>query len=259
MPIDASVRHFLPAALGNRAVNIMLIGCGGNGAQMLMGLASLDTAMRAISPRSLNVMVVDDDTVSEANLGRQPFYRCDLGNSKARTLVERINLAHGLDWQATHGRAPDDIAIAGADIVITCVDTASARRAIGAAIVGSDSPPFYWLDLGNRAADGQFVIGCPARNAPNDDRRLPLVLEHFPELADETIAEDDTPSCSVAEALERQSLFVNRVLASHALALLFELLGRGSIGHAGAFINLASGQTVPIPLPPEAMAEKAAA
>jgi hypothetical protein len=56
------------------------------------------------------------------------------------------------------------------------------------------------------------------------------------------MAEDDAPSCSMAEALERQSLFVNRVVASHALALLFDLLGRGSIGHAGGFINLATGQ-----------------
>ena len=105
------------------------------------------------------------------------------------------------------------------------------------------------MDLGNRASDGQYLIGCPCRPKGNVKARLPTVLEAFPELADETLAEDDAPSCSVAEALERQSLFVNRVLASHALALLFDLLGRGSIGHAGAFINLASGQAVPIPLP----------
>jgi PRTRC genetic system ThiF family protein len=102
------------------------------------------------------------------------------------------------------------------------------------------------MDLGNRASDGQYLIGCPCRPKGNVKARLPTVLEAFPELADETLAEDDAPSCSVAEALERQSLFVNRVLASHALALLFDLLGRGSIGHAGAFINLASGQAVPI-------------
>jgi PRTRC genetic system ThiF family protein len=249
-------RHYLPAAMGNRAINVLLVGCGGNGAQMLMGLASLDTAMRAISPRSLHVTVVDDDIVTEANLGRQPFYRCDLGNSKARTLTERINLAHGLDWRAVHGRAPAAIGVKGVDIVITCVDTAAARRAIGAAIAGTLGPPFYWLDLGNRATDGQFIIGCSKLARHEGDRRLPTVLEYFPELADETIAEDDTPSCSVAEALERQSLFVNRVVASHALALLFELLGRGSIGHAGAFVNLATGQAVPIPLPTEAAAEQ---
>jgi PRTRC genetic system ThiF family protein len=248
MTHDARPRHYLPPIFENRPIKVLLVGCGGNGAQMLMGLASLDAALREISSRSLRVTVVDDDIVTVANLGRQPFYRCDVGNSKARTLVERINIAHGLDWKAVHGRAPDAAGVDGADIVITCVDTAAARRALGAAIAESNRPPSYWLDLGNRATDGQFIIGTPKQIA-RDAIRLPTVLEAFPELADETIAEDDAPSCSVAEALERQSLFVNRVVSSHALALLYELLGRGSIGSAGGFINLASGQVVPIALP----------
>lgn len=242
-------RHYLPAGFDNRTIRIVLVGCGGNGAQMLMGLASLDTALRAISSRSLHVTVVDDDVVSEANLGRQPFYRCDLGSSKAHTLTERINLAHGLAWKAVHGRAPGAIDISKADILITCVDTASARRALGAAMATGSTPPTYWMDLGNRASDGQFILGCLGREHGQNRRRLPTVLEYFPEIADEGLPDDNAPSCSVAEALERQSLFVNRVLASHALALLFDLIGRGSIGHAGAFINLASGQCVPIPLP----------
>ncbi|WP_422057289.1 PRTRC system ThiF family protein [Sphingomonas sp.] len=248
MTHDARARHYLPPIFENRPIKVLLVGCGGNGAQMLMGLASLDAALREISSRSLRVTVVDDDIVTVANLGRQPFYRCDVGNSKARTLVERINIAHGLDWKAVHGRAPDAAGVDGADIVITCVDTAAARRALGAAIAESNRSPSYWLDLGNRATDGQFIIGTPKQIA-RDAIRLPTVLEAFPELADETIAEDDAPSCSVAEALERQSLFVNRVVSSHALALLYELLGRGSIGSAGGFINLASGQVVPIALP----------
>lgn len=237
-------RHYLPDRFHEREINIALIGCGGNGAQMLMGLASLDTALKAISSRSLHVSVIDDDIVSEANLGRQPFYRCDLGNSKAHTLTERVNLAHGLAWTAVHGRAPDAFSLDGQDIVITCVDTAGARRAVGADIVNAGRRPTYWLDLGNRATDGQFIIGGGWGKA-----KLPNVLEYFPELADESVPEDDAPSCSVAEALERQSLFVNRVMSSHALALLFDLLGRGSIGHAGGFINLATGQSLPIPLP----------
>jgi len=248
MQTDIRDRHFLPAAFDTRMVNVLLVGCGGNGGQMLMGLASLDTALRGISSRSLHVTVVDDDIVTEPNIGRQPFYRCDIGNSKARTLTERINLAHGLAWTAIHGRAPRAIGIDGIDIVITCVDTASARRAVGAAIAEATTPPAYWLDLGNRARDGQFLIGCP-RWGSDKNSRLPTILEAFPELADDSLPDDDAPSCSIAEALERQSLFVNRVLASHALATLFDLLGRGSIGHAGAFINLASGQSVPIPLP----------
>ena len=254
MLTEGTNRHFLPAGYGERGIEVLLVGCGGNGAQMLMGLASLDAALRAISSRSLHVTVVDDDTVTEANLGRQPFYRCDLGASKARTLVERINIAHGLDWRAVHGRAPAAVGLRGIDILITCVDTAAARRAIGAAIVEGQPAPRYWLDLGNRATDGQFIIGCPEPSFGKRASRPPTVLEYFPELADAGIAEDDAPSCSVAEALDRQSLFINRVVASHALALLLDLLGRGSIGHAGAFLNLASGQAVPIALPkPEAV------
>jgi PRTRC genetic system ThiF family protein len=256
MQTDTRARHFLPAEFGEQPIRVLLVGCGGNGAQMLMGLASLDTAMRAVSSRSLDVTVVDDDIVTEANLGRQPFYACDVGASKARTLTERINIAHGLAWTAVHGRAPNAIGPRRFDLVITCVDSAAARREMGAAIAelteppAYGTPPTYWMDLGNRATDGQFLIGMPARSGDRQDLlRLPTVLEMFPELADESVTEDDAPSCSVAEALERQSLFVNRVLASHALALLFELLGRGSIGHAGGFINLATGQAVPIPLP----------
>ena len=260
-------RHFLPARLQEKRISVLLVGCGGNGAQMLMGLASLDTALREISSRALDVTVVDDDTVSEANLGRQPFYRCDLGASKARTLVERVNLAHGLDWRAVHGRAPEAVDVQTFDLLITCVDTAAARRTIGAAATAKPenygkNPPYYWLDLGNRSTDGQFLLGQPARIYDKTDLvRLPTVLEYFPELAADGAPEDDAPSCSVAEALERQSLFINRVIASHALALLFDLLGRGSVRHAGAFINLASGQAVPIPLPsiPATSAEEAQA
>ena len=251
MKPDTRERHYLPPDLDNRTIRILLVGCGGNGAQMLMGLASLDTALRSISSRALHVTVVDDDIVTEANLGRQPFYPCDIGHSKARTLTERINLAHGLAWKAVHGRAPMAIGLESVDLLISCVDTASARRALGAALAEGKSGPAYWMDLGNRARDGQYLIGCPDREGSADRARLPTVLEAFPELADESVADDDAPSCSVAEALERQSLFVNRVLASHALALLFDLLARGSIGHAGAFMNLATGQTVPIPLPRE--------
>ena len=163
MRADLASRHYLPAAFDHRGIRILLVGCGGNGAQMLMGLASLHTALRAISSRSLHVTVVDDDVVTEANLGRQPFYRCDVGHSKARTLTERINLAHGLAWTAVHGRAPAAVGVANFDILISCVDTASARRALGGAMEEGGAVPAYWMDLGNRASDGQYLIGCPAR------------------------------------------------------------------------------------------------
>ena len=50
---DMPQRHFLPAAFSHRPIRILLVGCGGSGSQMLMGLTALDTALRAISSRSM--------------------------------------------------------------------------------------------------------------------------------------------------------------------------------------------------------------
>lgn len=245
-------RHFLTDSLSRSRLNVLVVGCGGNGSHMLMGLASLDIALREISPRSLEVTTIDDDTVSMANLGRQPFYRSDIGRSKAHTLTERINLAHGLQWKSVHARAPNYVPNKAYDLVITCVDSIAARRDMHNAFAEGRINARYWLDLGNRATDGQFVLGEPRHTdwGARKSARLPTAADMFPELVDPKATEDDAPSCSVAEALERQSLFVNRVITSHALALLFDLFGRGSIGCAGGFVNIATGQVTPIALPP---------
>ena len=144
----SSDRHFAwvsrSAFVGAAILGLGLAGgCGGNGSQMLMGLTSLDIALRALSPRSLDVIVIDDDTVSQANLGRQPFYPCDIGRSKAHTLTERVNLAHGLAWTAVHGRAPERIPERCYDLVITCVDSIAARRAMHSAFTKGEIAARY--------------------------------------------------------------------------------------------------------------------
>jgi hypothetical protein len=48
------------------------------------------------------------------------------------------------------------------------------------------------------------------------------------------------PSCSAAEALERQEPFVNPALANHALALLARLFRYGTIAYHGGFVALSS-------------------
>lgn len=240
-------RHFLDGI--SWPLRVSLIGCGGNGAQMLTGLAALELALNAIGNRSLEVTTYDPDTVSTANLGRQPFFPADVGRHKAIVLTERINLAYGLDWHAIPARFDPVEHRPPGDLIISCVDTAAARRDIHRSITrGRGWYPAYWLDLGNRAEDGQIVLGSAGKDTTQP--RLPNVIDRFPELADPDLAEDDAPSCSLAEALERQSLFVNRTIASHALALLSELLLKGSIGRAGNYVNLATGICMPIALPP---------
>jgi hypothetical protein len=50
--------------------------------------------------------------------------------------------------------------------------------------------------------------------------------------------EDGLPSCSAAEALDRQEPFVNPTLADHALALLARLFRYGTVSYHGAFVGL---------------------
>jgi sulfur-carrier protein adenylyltransferase/sulfurtransferase len=88
----------------------------------------------------------------------------------------------------------------------------------------------YLLDLGNSATSGQFVLGQPLHRANKRAAdRLRCVSELFPSIIDMESGEDALPSCSAAEALDRQEPFINNVLASSALAMLTRLLRYGQI------------------------------
>jgi len=247
-----------PSLLSDR-VAIALVGAGGNGSQMLSGLARLYSAIRALGHPGLDVRLYDPDQVSEANLGRQLFSRADVGRNKAAVLITRTNAWFGLQWEAReaafgerNGRDYD------AQIVITCVDSARARLKIGARIKASFRKPFYWMDLGNRSADGQVVLGIPAWNAEHAafEYRLPTVLELYPELetAQKRLDRHNGPSCSLAQALERQELFVNQAVVTPALQLLWQIFRYGRTSWCGAFVNLATGRTAPLPIDPQAWA-----
>jgi PRTRC genetic system ThiF family protein len=128
---------------------------------------------------------------------------------------------------------------------IGCVDTRKARRAIDKWVL--NSRVLYWLDLGNKASSGQFVLGQPKNSANRKKRhRLPTVAELYPEILKRDKKDDDGPSCSTAEALTRQEPFINQNLADQALAMLTQLLRHGSLSYQGGFCNLATGRLVPI-------------
>lgn len=258
-------RHLTRAELFRGGpVEVVLAGVGGSGSQMLTGLARLDHAMRALGhPHGLHVTVFDPDLVSESNVGRQLYYPCDIGLPKAVVAVHRINAAFGLAWDArtvryqgtTRGDWSGSFAFPA--ILVTCVDSAKARREIHTGIWGAGGgTPYYWLDLGNRQVDGQVILGQPiafekdAKGKPHADlpERLRCVTEVFPELLDKRRKEDNTPSCSLAEALESQDLFINQAVVTWGLQLLWGLFRDGGIDHQGYFINLRDGRVNPLPV-----------
>lgn len=235
-----------------RAARVALIGCGGNGSQMLTGLARLNHAMTALGHPGLEVRAYDPDTVSEANMGRQLFGAFDVGASKAHVLVNRINAFFGLNWQAVFGRFDGRDHMY--DIAIACVDSARARAEIENILEARNVQ--YLMDLGNRAADGQVLFGEIHTNRvlPLGSVGLPSPYDVLPELVDLQAPEDDTPSCGLAEALERQELFVNQSVVTPALSILWEFFRHGRLTWHGAFVNLRTGSMRPLnvrePAPP---------
>jgi len=198
-------------------------------------------------PGGLNVTLIDPDTVSETNCVRQPFCRTEIELSKAVVLAHRTNMFWGLNWQGMQARIEQLKNGTQVDILIGCVDSRKARRAIHRWTMRSRV--LYWLDLGNSAASGQFVLGQPNNSANRKKKdRLPTVSELYPEIAAAKGKEDDQPSCSATEALTRQEPFINQNLAYSALAMLTLLLRPGSVSYQGSFCNLATGQLVPLPI-----------
>ncbi|NVE00681.1 PRTRC system ThiF family protein [Massilia sp. BJB1822] len=251
----ANASHRIDPVLLTRRVTVHLAGVGGNGAQMAACLARLDIAMRALGhPHGLAVTAFDPDTVSEANVGRQLYSPADVGQCKAVVTMTRLNHFYGLDWEA----APSTIEAywqnkgqhtrAMADILIGCVDSRAARRAIHMFLFSGERYR-YWLDLGNREADAQVVLGQPPSQSSGRAQagpRLPCVTERYPELLDASMAEDNTPSCSVRVALASQGLFINDIAVRFGAQLLYELFSTGGLTDHGVICNLASKRSAPI-------------
>lgn len=249
--------HALPADLvQNRAVRVLVIGAGGTGSAIVMGLPYLDQAMRVWGHRyGLTVTLMDADLVSETNCVRQPFSVSEIGQNKATVLINRINLFWGTCWQAVsqhfHERCFERNYDRCPDLVIGCVDTRAARRAIEGSFSCALNRVCYWLDLGNNAASGQYVLGQPL-NDRNRRRaeRLRTVGELFPEIRDASGGEDPLPSCSAIEALDRQEPYINQTLAASGLAMLAQLFRYGKLAYHGAFFNAKTGQMSALPVDP---------
>jgi PRTRC genetic system ThiF family protein len=182
-------------------VEVVVVGAGGSGSHLVPMLAVLSQSLLDWGhPGGLTLTLVDDDVVGPANVGRSRYFAPDIGAGKAATLITRVNLCYGTTWQAVTARVGDGEpldCIRRARIVIGCVDTRRARRAIHEAVSHSAGRwgSRVWLDLGNGAFDGQVILGEVGHIVGRD--RLPHVLDLYPEMADPSLDPADSgPSCS---------------------------------------------------------------
>lgn len=254
--------HIAPAYFMNptHPVTISLVGCGGTGCQVLSSLGRIDHCLKSLGHPGLHVSLFDPDVVTESNRGRQLFCKTDIGLNKALVMASRINAFFGTSWEAIP-RYFDERSGRSSNITISCVDNLSSRSAIAgylkgyAAAYSGHGPyltPYYWMDFGNGKETGQVVLGTVTKVKQAKSKqygtvaKLPVFTERF-RIKDIDEAESG-PSCSLAEALEKQDLFINSSLAQLGCDLLWKLLKDGVIRSAGLYLNMKTGHAAPIPL-----------
>jgi len=244
--------HSIHPDLLRRRVRVLVVGCGGTGSAVVAGLPYLHQALVAYGhPGGLHVTVIDGELISPTNCVRQPFSRFESGHYKTVVLVNRLNLFWNLGWEASPEHLSGKEPLDGIDVVIGCVDTRASRAVIRDRTSGW-STVAYVLDIGNTSDSGQFILGEPLNQVNRRSRtRLRTVFELYPESVDGSLDDDALPSCSAAEAIEKQEPFVNQVLAQHALALLARLFRYGNVSCHGGFINLRDGCGGRLPVDPK--------
>lgn len=258
--------HFVDNYLLNpqHPVTVNVIGAGGTGSQVVTSLARIDASLRALNHPGLYVTVYDPDTVSEANIGRQLFSEADLEQNKAIALVTRINRFFGTDWKAETGCYPINATkpeeAPTANFTITCTDNVRSRLGVWRLLKKCRDinrtdyqTPLYWMDFGNSQKAGQVVVGNVRKKIkqPSSEIYTPVsTMEVITEYTNysKVKEEDSGPSCSLAEALDKQDLFVNSILAQLGCDIIWQMFREGIMPYRGLYLNLATLRVNPIPV-----------
>lgn len=250
--------HFIYPELLNptNPITVCLIGAGGTGSQVLTALARMSHSLQALGHAGFQVSVWDDDLVTEANRGRQLFAECEVGLSKSAALITRCNRFFGTMWKSVN-KPFGTAANMRAAIYISCVDSAAARFEIAQVLKAADrqqhyaDTPRYWMDFGNAKDTGQVILSTIGTiKQPHSEKfetvdSLPFITDEFAALLVQSDG-DEQPSCSLAEALEKQDLFINSALAQAGCSLLWQLFRNGLTTQRGCFLNLGEFRAAPL-------------
>lgn len=249
-------KHYVANYLLNpyHPLTIAVIGAGGTGSQVLTALGRMNYALKQLGYIGLQVKAYDGDIVTAANCGRQLFAQQEIGLNKADVLVTKLNMFFGTAWESypvMYDETSDK-----ANVIISCVDTIKSRLAIAKSFEHSNaghghdgSNVLYWLDFGNLVDRGQVVLGTPHKiEQPNGKKGCIAHLRTATEMFDfsKVNEKNNGPSCSLAEALSKQDLFINSTLANIGMALMWKMFTKGVLDIQGAYLNLDTMKVNPI-------------
>lgn len=250
--------HFLDNYLlsPTNPIRVNVIGAGGTGSKFMTALMEINHSLLELDHPALDVHLWDDDIITSSNIGRQRFADSERNLYKSQAIINRLNRWAGSSWKAetvkfertTDGKIPDN---ARASIYISCTDTVASRVEISEIIHKLNNEygfhrdkGKYWLDLGNSQYTGQAILSTigrieqPISKKFKTFEKLPSIIDEYGTTMQTSEQEDNTPSCSLAEALLKQDLFINSTIAQLGASLLWNLLKTGMTESRGFFLNL---------------------
>lgn len=218
--------------------NIILIGCGGTGGNLIPMLTRLIYSFMntRIGKKDIKLTLVDGDIVEEKNLFRQPFIKQDVGKNKAQVFAERYGGAFGLEisYIPTYLHSNKDVRslfrsfdkwylYQYLNIIISCLDNDESRTYIYNAY-NKHLDTGIWIDAGNEKTSGQVVMGIKK----DGKAILPCVVDLYPEVLEKRTVLYNPNGCSRAlpEDVKRQSqnLITNATAAVTILNFISNIL-----------------------------------
>lgn len=242
------------AAEGQRNLLVIVVGAGGTGSALLGKLFQMNATITKLGGSALDVVVLDDDTVSEANVGRQAYYPFDVGRNKAEVLVERFNQLGVTRW----GFSPTKFTAETVNqlrnrnyysgvVIFGCVDNAAGRIEMHKAL--NDTRNCIYIDAGNANRSGHVVVGVNA-TIGKDKVYYPSVYDLFKTQLDNwKPVEGD--SCSHEESIRKQDFGLNDSMALYAGQVLWQLIRHGECAYHSLNVDLESGQVQPFGVDPD--------
>ena len=139
------------------------------------------------------------------------------------------------------------------DNIKSCLDLWNILKAVPVSEYRSYETPLYWMDFGNTQDTGQVVLGTVSKKIKQPASKLYETVESLKMITRyvkyaKVKEKDSGPSCSLAEALEKQDLFINSTLAQLGCNILWKMFRNGMIEHQGLYLNLSTMKVNPIVL-----------
>lgn len=241
------------AAEGQRNLLVIVVGAGGTGSALLGKLYQMSATVSKLGGSTIDVCVFDDDTVSDANIGRQAFYPFDIGRNKAEVLVERFNQLGVTRW----GFSPTKFTVENAKqvasrnyycgvVIFGCVDNAAGRIEMHEAL--NSFKNCIYIDAGNSNRSGHVVVGVNATIGKNKVY-YPSVYDLFKTQLDNwQPVEGD--SCSHEASIRKQDFGLNDSMALYSTQVLWQLIRHGECAYQSLNVDLESGLVKPFGVDP---------